>query len=180
MLEINTDRLTIRRFCHKDGEELFRLVSDPEVMRYLEPPYTKNQAERLLEEAGLCEPPLIYAVEDGEKRFVGYVIYHTYGADGMEIGWVLKKSAWHKGYADELTGALMKDAEHRADYVVIECVPAQKASGRIALKNGFFYESREEGCDIYKYTFHVPKPNCKTTSAGQNSRGTLPGQGLKN
>ena len=102
MLEINTDRLTIRRFCHKDGEELFRLVSDPEVMRYLEPPYTKNQAERLLEEAGLCEPPLIYAVEDGEKRFVGYVIYHTYGADGMEIGWVLKKSAWHKGYADEL------------------------------------------------------------------------------
>lgn len=154
MLEINTHRLKIRHFCHEDGEEFFRLVSDPEVMCYLEPPYGKEQAERLLEEAGLCEQPLIYAVEKEGKRFVGYVIYHKYGTDGMEIGWVLKKGEWHKGYANELTQALMRDAEGRVKYVVIECMPKQKISARIALTNGFSYEGTEEECDIYKYVFH--------------------------
>ena len=75
------EELKIRRFCREDTEELFRLISDPEVMRYLEPPYSRDAAERLLEEAGLGEAPLIYAVEDKEGGFAGYVISHTSHTD---------------------------------------------------------------------------------------------------
>lgn len=143
------EELKIRCFCREDTEELFRLISDPEVMRYLEPPYSRDAAERLLEEAGLGEAPLIYAVEDKEGRFAGYVIYHKYEEDGMELGWVLKREVWHKGYADKLTEMLLKDAVGKAAYAVIECAPEQKATRRIAVKHGFVYSGRSEGCDVY-------------------------------
>lgn len=143
-------KLKIRRFCREDMEDLFQLVSDPEVMRYLEPPYSREEAGRLLEEAGLGEEPLIYAVENGEARFAGYVIYHKYEDKGMEMGWVLKKEEWHKGYADQLTEMLLKDAAGKAEYAVIECVPEQRATARIAVKHGFVYSGRSDGCDVYK------------------------------
>lgn len=95
------------------------------------------------------EAPLIYAVEDKEGGFAGYVIYHKYEEDGMELGWVLKREVWHKGYADKLTEMLLKDAVGKAAYAVIECAPEQKATRRIAVKHGFVYRGRSEGCDVY-------------------------------
>lgn len=59
-----------------------------------------------LDEAGLAEPPLAYAVEDG-SGFVGYVIYHDYDESPVEIGWVLAPRAWGQGYATEFTRVLL-------------------------------------------------------------------------
>lgn len=60
---METERLRIRRFRQADADALYRLLSDPEVMRFLEPPYTRRQAEDFLVRAGLCSPPQILAVE---------------------------------------------------------------------------------------------------------------------
>ena len=57
-----------------DLEPLHRLLSDPEVMRYLEPPFSREQTRAFLERAGLTPEPLILAVDDG--GFAGYVIWH--------------------------------------------------------------------------------------------------------
>lgn len=59
-----------------------------------------------LDEAGLAEPPLAYAVEDG-SGFLGYVIYHDYDESPVEIGWVLATRAWGQEYATELTRVLL-------------------------------------------------------------------------
>ena len=80
--------LRIRRMRESDADALFRLLSDPEVMRCLEPPFDRAQTEAFLRDAGLAEPPRIYAAEDG-GRFLGYVILHPYGPDSLELGWVL-------------------------------------------------------------------------------------------
>ena len=40
--------ITIRRMRSGDGDELYRLLSDPMVMRYLEPPYDRVQTEAFL------------------------------------------------------------------------------------------------------------------------------------
>lgn len=145
-----SERLTVRRLRGTDLENLHALLSNPQVMRYLEPPYTYGQTKAFLQEAGLAPTPLIYGVEDREGRFIGYVIYHGYGEDSVELGWVLSPREWHKGYAGELTRLLLKDARGKYAYAVIECAPEQEATKRIALKNGFQYTGIEDGCEIYR------------------------------
>lgn len=143
-------RLLIRRMRPDDLEPLTRLLSDPEVMRFLEPPYTPAQAEGFLHDAGLCSKPLVYAVEDRQNIFIGYVIFHMYSPDTVEIGWVLAPQAWHQGYADELTKMLLERARSIAKYAVIECAPQQTVSGHIAEKNGFQFWHHADGCDVYR------------------------------
>ncbi len=88
--------LTIRRLRPSDAEALYRILSDRQVMRYLEPPYDRLQTEQFLREAGLAEPPLVYGTEE-DGRLLGYVIYHAYDPDSMELGWVLSPDCWGKG-----------------------------------------------------------------------------------
>ena len=145
-----TERLIVRRFEAEDLEELYGLLSDPKVMECLEPPYTYEQSGEFLRIAGLADPPLIYAVEDKTGSFVGYVIYHDYGKNSVELGWVLNPKQWGKGYAHELTGALLTRAGDKYSFAVIECVPRQEATQAIARKNGFSYLGMEDGCQVYQ------------------------------
>ena len=57
-------RVRLRMMRREDADELYALLSDEAVMRWLEPPFNRAQAERFLEQAGLSEPPLIYAAEN--------------------------------------------------------------------------------------------------------------------
>lgn len=154
MVLCTSDRLVVRHMCASDIDGLFGLLSNPAVMQYLEPPYTYDDTRKFLQKAGLSKPPLIYAVEDNNSNFIGYVIYHGYDTNGVEIGWVLKPDEWHKGYAGELTRLLLDIARQTAQYAVIECVPEQTATKQIALNNGFSYQGQSDGCDIYLCNLH--------------------------
>ena len=142
--------LTVRRFREEDLPELAVLLADPEVMRWLEPPFNRAQAERFLEQAGLSEPPLIYAAENMAGEFLGYAIYHDYDEYSRELGWVLKPAFWHKGYADEMTDLLAALARREGKDAVVECVPEQTASAHIARRHGFSHEGRADSCDVYR------------------------------
>ena len=82
-MERKSAGLRARRMTEADLEPLHRLLSDPEVMRYLEPPFSREQTRAFLERAGLTPEPLILAVDDG--GFAGYVIWHPYD-DGAGLG----------------------------------------------------------------------------------------------
>lgn len=150
MDRIQTERMTIRRFKETDMENLFRLLSDPEVMRYIEPPYTREQTISFLHSVALRQAPLIWAVYDLCDNFVGYVIFHPYDDNSYEIGWLLQKEHWHKGYAQELTKALIEAGKNLQKDLVIECHPEQAATQKIALRNGFAYVGKESGCNLYR------------------------------
>ena len=141
--------ITIRKMTISDAEPLFRLLSDPRVMQFLEPPYTKEQAEQFLLKAGLSEIPLIYAVEK-EERFIGYVIFHDYDAEAIEIGWVLDPSCWGQGIASVLTAQMIENAKRIGKHVVIECVPEQKSTVRIAEKFGFQSYGIPDGLFVFR------------------------------
>lgn len=143
--------ITIRNMRPGDADALYRLLSDPEVMRYLEPPYDRVQAEAFLHHAGLSEPPLVYAVEENGS-FIGYVIYHAYDAESVEIGWVLLPEYWGRGYASALTERLIDRARQAQKGVVLECAPAQAATRRIALKKGFRACGICDGLTVYRLT----------------------------
>lgn len=141
--------ITIRRMRSGDADELYRLLSDPVVMRYLELPYDRARTEVFLRRAGLAAQPLVYAVEEDE-RFIGYVIYHEYDADSMEIGWVLFPEYWGRGYASELTDRLIDRARQAQKDVVIECVPEQTATMHLAGKKGFRNDGVSDGLAVYR------------------------------
>lgn len=142
--------LRIRRFEESDLQSLHELLSDEEVMRYIEPPFTLEKTRGFLENAGLTDDPLIYAVEDEYGIFIGYVIYHDYGNDSKEIGWLLSKRFWGKGFAQALTKVLVQKAKADRKSAIIECSPEQEVTKHIAEKLEFRYAGLIDGCDVYK------------------------------
>ena len=106
MILTENARIRLRTMRKSDLDELYALLSDEAVMRWLEPPYTRAQAETFLERAGLSEPPLVYAAENAAGEFLGYAIYHDYDECSRELGWVLRPAFWHKGYASVMTALL--------------------------------------------------------------------------
>ena len=141
--------LTIRKMSIKDLEPLYKLLSEPQVMKYLEPPYTKEKTESFLIDAGLSDPPRVYAV-DRDSTFIGYVIFHAYDDASMEIGWVLHPLYWGSGYASHLTELLIEKGLELHKQLVIECVPEQEVTRHLAMKYGFEYDGRTGGLDVFR------------------------------
>ena len=145
--------LQIRKMKPEDFEPLHALLSNADVMRFLEPPFSEEQTKEFLETQGLTDEPRVFAVADENDLFIGYVIYHPYDEKSMEIGWVLPPEIWKQGIASHLTGKLIEKASAEGKDVVIECVPKQFATKRIAAKYGFTYLGKSEGLDIYRRFF---------------------------
>ena len=152
-MPLQTDRCLIRPFEPGDADALHALLSDPAVMQYIEPVYTREQTAAFLREAGLCQPPLVYALEWKETgKLIGQVIFHPYEGSDYEIGWLLCPAFWGKGIASEVTRALTAYAAGLgAEGCVVECDPRQEATKRIAQKCGFVQQGiRDELC-LYRW-----------------------------
>lgn len=151
-MEIITDRFLIRTFKTEDADDLSEVLSDAEVMKFIEPPFSMEQTQTFINTAGLCEPPRVYAVEErASGKVIGHVIYHPYEENSYEIGWVIGRSFWGRGIAGELTEALIMQAvKDGIKCLVIECVEQQIVSRRIAERYRFFYEGKRDGLDVYR------------------------------
>lgn len=149
---LETPRLLVRRFARRDAEVLFSILSDERVMRYLEPPFSYEQTEAFIEQAGLCDPPLVYAAAWKETgAVIGHAIFHPYDENSYELGWVLSPVFWGMGLASELTAALIAEAKTRgAASAVLECAPAQAATRRIAEKLGFAPPVEANGLMVFR------------------------------
>ena len=146
---LKVDRmLIIRKMNKEDFEPLCALLSDPVVMRFLEPPYSREQTNAFLQ-AALSETPPVYGVERN-GCLIGYVIYHPYEKSSMEIGWVLFPEYWGKGYASALTRQMIDRARSDGMTLVIECDPRQEITKHIARRNGFVFSERRDGLDVYR------------------------------
>ena len=151
-MKLTTNRCLIRPLTPADAEALHAVLSDEAVMRYLEPPFSVEQTESFIREAGICQPPLVHALVWKETgAVIGHVIFHAYEADSCEIGWVLAKTHWNKGIASEVTERLITAAwDAGSQSCVIECDPRQTASARIAQKYGFLPDGMADGCSRYR------------------------------
>ena len=109
-----------------------------------------EKTANFLNSVALIDPPLIYAVEDFSQKFIGYVIFHEYDNDSFELGWILNKRYWGKGYANELTKAFIKRSSNIGKNLIIECAPIQENSKRIAMKNNFEFIGESDGCSVFK------------------------------
>lgn len=154
-MNLVTTRCIIRKFMMDDVNDLYKTLSDEEVMKYIEPIFDMEETKEFVINAGLCEPPLVHALVWKETdRVIGHVIFHQYEEDSYEIGWIINKEYWGKGIADEITKALIEHARTLGiNSCVIECDAEQSASKHIAEKNDFVYEGQDDDCDVYRLTF---------------------------
>ena len=110
MVELETARLRLRRWRDDDLDAYARICADPEVMRYMGGPLTRDETERRIEKIvrGWEERGFgLWAVEDKTSgAFIGRIglLYHedwTEGEHKTEVGWLIERSRWGRGLATE-------------------------------------------------------------------------------
>lgn len=151
-MELLTKRLRIRDFRADDTHAAFLYLSDPRVMRYLEPPFSLPQTQAFILRCGV-ERSLVYALEDRAQRaLLGHVIFHPDEAGDWEIGWVLGRDAWGKGYGKESGAAMLGYAFGALDApgVVAETLPEHTACQRLLRSLGLAATGYQDGLATFR------------------------------
>ena len=114
---LETERLVLGGWDDEATEGLFRLSSDPEVMRHFPAPATREQVEGLVRRHGdnlAAGRPGLYAVRvRATERFIGFVGLATPTFEAaftpcVEVGWRLARDAWGNGFATEAAREVLR------------------------------------------------------------------------
>lgn len=123
MDKLQTQRTMLRRFQLSDLRNMIVLESDPDVMRFtpLRVPQTLEKTEArlksLIEKEATYAPLGVWAVEGKETSdFVGWFMLTMTEFKLPEVGFMIMKNHWGKGFATEvlqtLIGFGMKDLNY--------------------------------------------------------------------
>jgi ribosomal-protein-alanine N-acetyltransferase len=123
-------------------------------MRFVEPPFDLGKTRDFIMMYGMAAEPRVYAlVESDTGNVVGHVIFHRFDDDSVfELGWVLNRSAWGKGYALEISRALIQCAFRvlGLSKIVVETVPDNAGAKKVIEKLGMRRESvTTEGLEVW-------------------------------
>jgi RimJ/RimL family protein N-acetyltransferase len=112
-----TERLTLREMAPDDLDFVAAMLDDPEVMRFYPKRYTRDEAQ-----AWIARQVQRYA-EDGHGLWlvaeresqtpvgqVGLVMQEVEGATEPEIGYLVHRPFWRRGYASEAARAVREYA----------------------------------------------------------------------
>jgi len=119
---MKTERLTLRKWNEADLAPFAALNADPEVMRYLRKPMTREESDamaRRIVEKFERQGFGMWAVEiDATKSFIGFVglnipTFESSFTPCVEIGWRLSREHWGHGYAVEAATACLAFAFDR-------------------------------------------------------------------
>jgi RimJ/RimL family protein N-acetyltransferase len=151
---LDTARLRLRPWHDDDLEPYAAMCADPEVMRYLGDGVPLSRANAWRSMAMFVGHWQLrgygtWAVEERDSRvFVGRVgLHRPEGWPGLEVGWMLDRSTWGRGYATE-AGRVSLDYAWRAldaDHVISLIAPENQASIRVAERLG---QTREATFDL--------------------------------
>lgn len=150
-IRLETERLILRRFTPADVDNLVELDSDPEVMHLLTGgvPTPRAQIENELMPRILDEYNQFpgwgrwAAIEKATGAFLGWFSLDPpkHDAQGLELGYRLRRSAWGSGYATEGSHALVDLAfrEYDVPRVFAETMAINTPSRRVLEKAGLRY-----------------------------------------
>jgi RimJ/RimL family protein N-acetyltransferase len=144
-LVLETPRLLLREMTMGDIDFIAAMMAHPEVNHFYERRFTRAESEtwleRQLERYRRDGKGLWLAVERATDKPVGQVGLAWQDVDGErhpEIGWLLDRPHWGRGFATE-AGAATRDAafnEWGYDHVISLIRPVNLPSQRVALRLG--------------------------------------------
>ena len=181
-----TDRLILREYTIEDWEAVHVYGCDSDVLRYMlwgpnTPEESKGFVSACLAESNV-EPRLVYnlAIELKESgSLIGGVALMLQNNEG-EIGWILNKTMWGKGYATEAALGLIRygfetlgvkkitatcDADNIASYkVMLKCGMTQIGFQKEARLSSHFMGLRDQRL------FELTQTNYLTMALSKNER----------
>lgn len=113
-MRLVTERLLLRPWTDADRDSFAAMVGDPEVMRFYTATRDRAAADAWIDKmiAGLaaCTSHFLAVERREDQAFVGMVgtadIPHVLpGNPKVEVGWILDKPHWGRGYAPEAAAA---------------------------------------------------------------------------
>lgn len=110
MTRLETERLILRPYREDDLDGFYACVSDPEVVRY-EPyrPMSREEAGQTL--ASRLDNGEFWAMErKTDGVYIGNLYLGRREFQSLELGYVLAREYWGKGYAREGCQALIGEA----------------------------------------------------------------------
>ena len=150
-VELQTERLVLREYREDDLDAVQSYASDPEVCRYVEwGPNTPDDTRSFLEamigtarEVPRTSYELAITVDGTVVGGVGLRVRSEEHRRG-DVGWVLSREVWGRGYATEAARALLGFgvASLGLHRVEATCDPANTASARVMTRIGMTYEGR--------------------------------------
>jgi RimJ/RimL family protein N-acetyltransferase len=160
---IRTPRLLLRRWRSADAAPLAALNADPEVMRFVGGPLSREASD-----ATIARSTAFFA-ETGYGRYavewrgecVGYVGLgrHPFVGDDVEIGWRLARHAWGNGLATEGARAVVAAApSYELDRLVSVVHPDNAASRAVCGRLGMALEVERDGLLVYALTTSRSEP----------------------
>ena len=169
MVTLETDRLILRMFREDDFEAYATICADGDVMRYLGEgkPLTRSEAWRQMAMILGHWRLRGYGLWAVEERATGHLIgrighFNPEGWPGFELGWVLGKPYWGRGYATEGARRALDYAfaEMGRDHVISLIYPPNAASIRVAERIGETLEGRTQlfGHEVLVYGIDRPAP----------------------
>ena len=138
---LETPRLLLRKLRESDWEPYAAMCADPEVMRYLGTGVTLGRDDAWRSISGMLGHWQLrgygmWALESKETgEFLGRAGFlDPPGWPGFELGWVLAKPHWGRGYAIEAARVALRHAFDvlRKDRVISLIRPANARSIRVA------------------------------------------------
>ena len=146
MILLETERLVLREIVPEDFDDLYRMNSDPLIMKYVGDGSVRCREEMVNELEMLIshyvrKPGLgIWAVElKGSRSFLGAsgLVYYD-NTPEIEVGYRFLKEHWNKGYATEAARALLQYGFETLGLqkIVSSAHPHNRASTRVMEKIG--------------------------------------------
>ena len=142
---LETARLALRELEPDDLDFLASMMADPEVSHHYDRRFSREAADewlhRQLERYAMDGHGLWLAMDKASRTPVGQVgliLQTVQGQKRPEIGWLLDRKKWGKGYATEAGAAVRDAAFTRWKYpeVISLIRPANTSSQRVAERLG--------------------------------------------
>jgi [ribosomal protein S5]-alanine N-acetyltransferase len=147
---LNTERLVLREIVLSDAEDLYRIFSDEESMRYWSSrPFTSvRQAEKLVEsmaQAALRETGIHWGISlRDDPRLIGKCGYNEWRKAHRrgDISYIIDRQQWGKGIVSEALCAVLDYGFERMNLHSIEAgvTPGNDGSTRMLQRLGFNLE----------------------------------------
>jgi len=168
---IETKRLYMREMTQDDYDALCRILQDPEVMYAYDGPFSDEEAQAWLDKQlyryatdglGLLA---VVLKETGEMIGQCGITMQEYGGGLIpEIGYLLQKAHWHRGYASEAAIACREYAFTQLGikkvYSIIRDtnIPSQNVAKRNGMKCVAQFIKNYRGVDMPHLLFAVDRP----------------------